>query len=286
VFNNKTKQTLTGAAVDITTAEPKPAAMKSDASGKFTARMPELQEYSINVSQAGFQPYSDKFKIGKINSDTIINVEIFLNPDAKSLVINGLVTNKKTGDPVDAKVLISRKGDMNINFNPTTTNGAFSQEVPKTGLYLFTTSREGFLNSIDSLDYSNNQISPMNKNIALQPIEVGVVVRLKNIYFDFTKATLKTESFVELEKVVVFLNENPTVEIEIEGHTDSVGPDDRNLKLSQDRSQSVVDYIVSKGISKDRLTAKGFGETKPIDTNDTDSGRANNRRVEFTVLKT
>ena len=81
------------------------------------------------------------------------------------------------------------------------------------------------------------------------------------------------------------MNDNPTLEIEIEGHTDSVGPDDRNLTLSQGRSQSVVDYIVSKGISSDRLKAKGFGESKPIDTNDTDAGRANNRRVEFTVLK-
>ena len=75
------------------------------------------------------------------------------------------------------------------------------------------------------------------------------------------------------------------MEIEIEGHTDSVGPDDRNQKLSQDRSQSVVNYLISKGISGDRLKAKGFGESKPIDTNDTDAGRANNRRVEFTVLK-
>jgi len=111
-------------------------------------------------------------------------------------------------------------------------------------------------------------------------------VRLKNIYFDYSKASLKKESFVELEKVVTFLNENPTVEIEIQGHTDSDGPDAANLSLSQNRSQSVVNYIISQGISSGRLRAKGFGETKPIDTNQTPEGRANNRRVEFTVLKT
>jgi outer membrane protein OmpA-like peptidoglycan-associated protein len=119
----------------------------------------------------------------------------------------------------------------------------------------------------------------------LQPIEVGITVRLKNIYFDFDKTTLKEESFPELNKVVDFLKRNGTVEIEIAGHTDSKGTDDYNVNLSQGRSQSVVDYIASQGIDGYRLGAHGYGEGKPIDTNDTDAGRANNRRVEFTVRK-
>ncbi|HOO10852.1 MAG TPA: OmpA family protein, partial [Cyclobacteriaceae bacterium] len=97
---------------------------------------------------------------------------------------------------------------------------------------------------------------------------------------------LKPESFVELDKVVEFLMANPSVEIEIAGHTDSKGSDDYNLNLSQGRSQSVVDYLISQGIDSYRLSAHGYGETRPIDTNDTDEGRASNRRVEFTVLKT
>jgi outer membrane protein OmpA-like peptidoglycan-associated protein len=286
VYNNKSKQTLAGSSVDVTVKDVKPVNLKSDAAGKFTTHLPETHEYSLIASAAGFQPYSSSFPLPKINSDTTINVEIFLNPNSKALVINGMVTNKKTGDPVDAKVSIAKRGDKAVNYKPATSGGAFSQEISKTGMYLFTASHEGFLNTTDSLNYDNDEVTPMTKNLVLQPIEVGVVVRLKNIYFDFNKATLKPESFVELQKVVAFLNENPTVEIEIEGHTDSVGPDDRNQKLSQDRSQSVVDYMVSKGISGGRLKAKGFGESKPIDTNDTDAGRANNRRVEFTVLKT
>jgi OmpA-OmpF porin, OOP family len=287
VYDNNTKKTIQAASVDVTGKDGKPVSLKSDVTGKFTTHLSETNQYSINASAAGYQPFSGSFPIPKINSDTTINVEIFLSQDAKPvLVINGMVTNKKTGDPVDAKVLITRRGDKIINFNPATSGGAYSQEVPKTGMYIFSASHEGFLNTTDSLNYKSASITPMTKDLVLQPIEVGVVVRLKNIYFDFNMATLKQESFVELEKVVAFLNENPTVEIEIEGHTDSVGPDDRNLSLSQGRSQSVVDYLVGQGISKDRLVAKGFGESKPIDTNDTDAGRANNRRVEFTVLKT
>jgi outer membrane protein OmpA-like peptidoglycan-associated protein len=96
---------------------------------------------------------------------------------------------------------------------------------------------------------------------------------------------LKKESFTELNKVADFLKQNATVEIEIAGHTDSKGSDDYNANLSQGRSQSVVDYLVSQGIESFRLTAHGYGESKPIDTNDTEPGRANNRRVEFTVVK-
>lgn len=135
------------------------------------------------------------------------------------------------------------------------------------------------------MEVASEELTPVIKDIFLQPIEVGLTVRLKNIYFDFDKTTLKNESFVELNKVVDFLKRNSHVEIEISGHTDSKGSDDYNLNLSQGRSQSVVDYIVSQGIESFRLTAHGYGETKPIDSNDSDAGRANNRRVEFTVVK-
>jgi outer membrane protein OmpA-like peptidoglycan-associated protein len=110
-------------------------------------------------------------------------------------------------------------------------------------------------------------------------------VRLKNIYFDFDKTSLKNESFVELDKVVEFLKQNASVEIEISGHTDNKGSDDYNQNLSQGRSEAVVNYIISQGIDGYRLTAHGYGEAKPIESNDSDDGRANNRRVEFTVMK-
>jgi len=285
VYNNKTKQVLPGSAVDVTLKGFNPYNLNSDAEGKFSTLLPDTRAYTINASAAGFQSFTRSGSIPKFKKDTVINVDVFLNPDQKILVINGKVTNKKNGNPVDAKVVITKQSDK-TNFTPATSGGEYSQVVPTTGWYHFTASHEGFLNTTDSLNYNSDEVTPMTKDLVLQPIEVGVVVRLKNIYFDYNKASLKKESFVELEKVVTFLNENPTVEIEIEGHTDSDGADDRNLSLSQNRSQSVVDYIASKGISKDRLKAKGFGESKPIDTNDTDAGRANNRRVEFTVLKT
>ena len=116
------------------------------------------------------------------------------------------------------------------------------------------------------------------------PIEIGVTVRLNNIFFDLDKTTLGTESFPELDRVVELMNQNPTLEIEIAGHTDNSGSDEYNLNLSQGRSDEVRNYIIQQGIPGSRIVAKGYGESRPEVSNDTEEGRHQNRRVEFTVL--
>jgi outer membrane protein OmpA-like peptidoglycan-associated protein len=180
---------------------------------------------------------------------------------------------------------VTIKGDRTTRLQIPADKGRYEKEIPKKGWYMITASAEGYLNATDSISVEDEELSPYTKDIFLTPIEVGVTVRLKNIYFDFDKTTLKKESFVELNKVVEFLKQNSSVEIEIAGHTDNKGSDQYNEYLSQGRSQSVVDYLIEQGIESYRLSAHGYGESKPIDTNDTDDGRANNRRVEFTVLK-
>jgi outer membrane protein OmpA-like peptidoglycan-associated protein len=119
----------------------------------------------------------------------------------------------------------------------------------------------------------------------LQTIEEGESIVLKNIFFEFNKTTLLPKSFAELDKVVEYMINNDIHLIEIGGHTDSEGSDAYNLKLSDGRAKAVVDYLKNKGISPDRMRSFGYGKTKPIDTNLTDRGRAQNRRVEFTLLK-
>lgn len=111
----------------------------------------------------------------------------------------------------------------------------------------------------------------------------GQKLVLKNIQFDFAKATLQPSSFVELKKVVTYLKAHPTVSISISGHTDNVGNKSANLKLSTDRANSVREYLVSQGIVKERLLTEGFGSGLPIESNATDAGRALNRRVEFEI---
>jgi OOP family OmpA-OmpF porin len=122
-------------------------------------------------------------------------------------------------------------------------------------------------------------------DLSKQKLEPGKAILLKNIYFEFDKDELMPRSFVELNKLLKILRDNPKISIEIRGHTDALGDDDYNLDLSRRRAVSVVKFLTDNKTAKTRLRALGQGERQPIATNDTDEGRAQNRRVEFVVLK-
>lgn len=134
----------------------------------------------------------------------------------------------------------------------------------------------------EELKYEN----PIEVNFNVKPIEEGKVVKINNIYFATNSATLEKLSLIVLENFLEFLNDNPSVYIEIHGHTDNVGDEQSNLVLSQKRAKAVADYLILKGLDKKRIVAtKGFGESMPVATNDTEEGRALNRRTEFKIVK-
>lgn len=285
VYNEKNQQPIQANLV-LTAGQSQPTNLKSSIAGKFETRIPEVTTYTINASQAGYLPKDLALTLpAELGNDTTVVVDIYLTPIAKKLMLAGTVYDSKTNQPINAKVTAVLKNDKAIVFNIPATGGKYEQEIAALGTYRLKASADGYLNANDSSEVADEETTPIIKDLYLQPIEIGLTVRLKNIYFDFDKTTLKSQSFVEINKVVDFLKNNPTVEIEVHGHTDNKGSDDYNLNLSQGRSQSVVDYIVSQGIDAFRLAAHGYGESKPIDTNDTEDGRANNRRVEVTVVK-
>jgi outer membrane protein OmpA-like peptidoglycan-associated protein len=284
VYDEKTMQPLSS----TVTVKPKSADainIKVENNGEFETGIPETDQVVVSASANGYIAKELTFPIPTLFNDTTIIADIYLAPIPKKLVLSGTVFDSKTNEPIKAKVNTVYKGN-NSSKNLDAPKGNFEREIADMGWYVLNASAEGYLNASDSVEVFNEETNPVIKDLYLNKIEVGVTVRLKNIYFDFDKTTLKSESFVELNKVVDLLKTNPSVEIEISGHTDSKGSDDYNLNLSQGRSQSVVDYLISQGIESYRLSAQGYGETKPIDSNDTEEGRANNRRVEFTVLKT
>ena len=122
-------------------------------------------------------------------------------------------------------------------------------------------------------------------DLKLIPLEEGQIGRLTNLFFDTGKAELRPESSPELDRITLTFNENPKLIMEIGGHTDNVGGDEPNKKLSQDRADSVREYLIGKGIEPDRVQTKGYGESKPVASNETEEGRQTNRRVEFKILK-
>lgn len=153
-------------------------------------------------------------------------------------------------------------------------------------------SRDGFVVKIST--WGDTQISGIGGmwfahaeklQIKKEEIKVGETFQLNNVYFAFNKWDLLPASYEELDGVVKFLKSNPTVEIEVSGHTDNIGSDSYNLNLSDKRAAAVKTYLVSKGIAGSRITSKGYGKSKPIAINSTELGREQNRRVEFTITK-
>ena len=134
------------------------------------------------------------------------------------------------------------------------------------------------------IEQNYTELNPYYKDIPLKRPQIGETFVLRNVFFDFDQSSLKKESFVELDKLIDYLNQNKNLKIELGGHTDNQGSEEYNQKLSLDRAKTVYEYLITKGISSNRLTYKGYGKTKPIATNDTEEGRAENRRTEFKII--
>jgi outer membrane protein OmpA-like peptidoglycan-associated protein len=119
----------------------------------------------------------------------------------------------------------------------------------------------------------------------LSAAKAGSIIELRNVFFDTGKDILRQDSYEQLTQLITYLTQKPKAEIEIRGHTDNVGNDEDNQKLSERRAKAVYDYLISKGINPIRLKYNGFGETTPVDSNETFEGKQKNRRVEFLVTK-
>lgn len=224
-----------------------------------------------------------------IQSKDLVRIKLPQSAKPKPvLLIKGRVLNAKTNEPLEATIsyseLLTGKNMGHATSNPT--SGEYSIVLPFGKAYSFLADKKGFFAMNDNLDCTNiKEYAEIVRDLYLTPIEVGNTIRLNNIFFDTNKSTLKAESYPELNRVVLLLNDNPNMEIEIDGHTDNVGTDETNNSLSDSRAKVVYDYLVTKGVNVSRLKYKGFGETKPLATNDTEAGRAKNRRVEFLILK-
>ena len=153
------------------------------------------------------------------------------------------------------------------------------------GKYIYMATDKNNCRSSDTVVFIEPVIVKDDFLEGLRAIDEGSAVVLENIFFEFNKTDLLPASYAELDKVVQFMLEEDIKQIEISGHTDNEGSDTYNQKLSEGRAAAVVNYLASQGIKPERMLAVGYGESRPIDTNQTDEGRAQNRRVEFMLIK-
>ncbi len=243
-------------------------------------------EGSLFVASDGVTAYyaSDR-------SDTRGELDLYqfaMKPDVrplKTLYIKGYVSDAKTGKGLPCSVELTSDSSREIITEvQTDETGFYFITLPVGTDYTFTVNRKNYLLYSDVFPLSKKiPDSTYQKDIALQPIELNASVTLKNIQFPTNSYQLEEVSAIELNKLIQLLNDNPTVHLQINGYTDNAGTPADNLTLSANRAKAVADYLIGKGVAKQRLSYKGFGETKPVADNSTEAGKAKNRRTEFVV---
>ncbi len=264
----------------------------------------DLDDEYFSIPSSGKHLY---FTRGKVDDDTdIFRFEVddfFVDPESPLLAsvdhlgeeeqpiiitIVGTVTNGKSGEVMPGVPVIVQRLPDGITIGEVTTDdkGFYSLSLRPGARFGFGADKEGFLGQNENIDLNDVEESDsITIDLKLIPIEVGQPLVLKNIFFEFDKDVLTTASYPELERVLGYIEKGRIQKIEISGHTDSKGPDEYNQNLSERRAKAVFNYFVQNGVGRDQMVSKGYGESEPVATNDTDEGRKQNRRVEFKVLE-
>lgn len=202
--------------------------------------------------------------------------------------MRGLVFDASSGEALEARFeLLDLDDGTTITASMSdSVEGDFLVAIPIGQDIALNVSKEGYLFFSEHFSYAGEAdiAEPYLRNIALHPIKEGQAVVLRNVFFDTDSHVLKESSQPELQRLLRFLQDNPGLRVEISGHTDSTGSFEHNKRLSEQRALSVREFLTGRDIHEDRISARGYADTRPIDTNDTPEGRANNRRTEFEIL--
>ncbi len=246
-------------------------------------------EINIFINAAGTTAYMASDKEGGFGGLDLYRFELAdnLRPNPVTY-IKGVIRDAETNFPIEAsvemidldskKILTSVRSDAHsgeyMACIQTGSNVMLNVSNPQYPFY-----SENF-----QIEQSYTELSPYLKDIELRRADVGTVVVLNNIFFDFDRSDLQPTSFVELDRLVEYLTHN-RIKIEIGGHTDDQGSDEYNDNLSTNRAKAVYDYLIEHGIEADRLSYRGYGKRQPIADNSTEEGRAANRRTEFRIIQ-
>lgn len=245
-------------------------------------------ENSILVDASGRIAYFASDRQGGLGDLDLYSFELY--KEARPLpvtYIRGKVFDATTKGPVEADVQLFdlQTGSLATGAYSDPKTGEFLVCLPAGRKYALNATADGYLFYSENYDVAEgNPKEPVTLDVPLNTLSAGSTIALRNIFFNTASYELLPASNAELDKLVKLLQGTPNLRIELGGHTDNVGADAANLTLSDQRAKAVRDYVIAKGVDGTRITAKGYGETKPVATNETEEGRAQNRRTEVTVL--
>ncbi len=247
-------------------------------------------QFAFYVTSDGKRAYYSKDEAEKKNFTKIFST--VLPPQVQvqysSSVVNGKVRDMENGRPLKANVELYdiQKEERISVVQSDSISGEYTIVLTKGAEYALYVTRPDYLFQSLSFNYtSGDHTKPLEINIDLQKVKANAAIVLNNIFFDVNKYELKEKSATELEEVIKFLKLNPALQVEIGGHTDNSGAADYNLKLSEQRAQSVAAYLTQKGIDAKRISQKGYGALQPVKPNDSELNRQANRRIEFKIIR-
>jgi outer membrane protein OmpA-like peptidoglycan-associated protein len=278
--------TIAGRVTDVYTGKPLeatvsfvaaevPAITSNGVTGFFRVDNVPAGLLTVKVERAGYFPHE---QIAEIEDGGVTKLNVALASLDMKGMFRGKVLDKQTGAGIPATLTFTAppRGAMTAG-----NDGTFASELPA-GNYDLKVEAVGYLPQTSS--FAVNKGDTVNRTFEM--VAKGMVLTLKGVYFEFGKATLRTESYVALTEAAQVMKDNPDIIVEIQGHTDNVGSDKANQTLSEKRAYAVMNWLAQYGgIAPARLSAKGYGESQPIASNDTDEGRQLNRRVDFAIAK-
>jgi outer membrane protein OmpA-like peptidoglycan-associated protein len=268
---------------------------RKDSSENWTK--PENLGYPINTSKdeiglivnsRGNKAYFASGRDPNVGKD-IYMFELYSQAQPKEVsYMKGKVFDAETGSRLKAKFeLIDLETAKTVyEADSDEETGEFLVCLPTNRDYCLNVSKKGYLFFSENFALKGifKSTEPFLKDVPMQPIKIGETIILKNIFYKTDSFALEKESKIELDKVVKFMRDYPEVKIEISGHTDNIGTAEYNQSLSENRAKSVVDYLINSSVLKERIMYKGYGYSKPVASNDTEEGRAQNRRTELKVI--
>jgi outer membrane protein OmpA-like peptidoglycan-associated protein len=269
---------------DSTTRQPlDKQRIKNVSTGKYNCRLDIGRMYKIHVESENFKPYETYFDL---RTDVVYNnfeKSLELQASRKQLALN--ITNREGAPivPVDIEIANLQRDESGVTLVRYDENGRPLLSLRTNDTYELNVTKKGFTYFNTGLYFETTR--PETLDIIMDSLTTQTKMVFNNITFETNSAELNVESFAEVNRIVKFMNDNPAIRIEIAAHTDDVGSNEHNFRLSNKRAASVVSYLTENAIPQERLQSKGYGELQPIVPNDSEENRAKNRRVEIRIIE-
>lgn len=286
VKDSLTSLPLPGAAITLNTSTGESFTGVTDDDGKLVLSAISKDDYAVSGVLNNIVSEGKTITPSMFDDNRPIAL-ILLHNDPR-FTLSGKAVTQKGGSPVgDVVVSVINTTQSSTQTVNTGADGMFKAQLSQGADFTISGKKSGYISNIEQVTtkgLNRNTTLYVKLELAIQEAKAGQQFVMNNIFFETNKAVLNTVASTDLNRLVKYLQDNPSVRLEIQGHTDNKGNDVLNNRLSQNRAQSVLNYLIAQGIGNSRLTAKGFGSKNPIDTNATEQGRANNRRVEVKIL--